>query len=79
MAERFFDIHLEVDPAALDRQRDPTRTVAELSRRAADGHCAEHRLVLRHPDPREVVVKTAVDAVSGLPVMLVASRWVADG
>jgi hypothetical protein len=76
--EVVLDIHLEVDPLRLASERDPARAVAELSRQAAETQCAERRAQLRHPDPREVVTRRALDATTGRDVLLVATRWVAD-
>lgn len=79
MAELVLDVYLELDPLALARQPDPTRAAAELSRLAAERKCDEARAVLRHPDPRNVVVKRASDLATGAEVLLVATRWLADG
>lgn len=76
--ERLLDVHVELDPVALGRQRDPVQTIAEVSRRAAEDRCAETGVTLRHPDPREVVTRTAIDPLSGRDVLLVATRWVTD-
>lgn len=78
MAELQFDIHLEFDPAALAGEQDMKRTVAELSHRAALEAADEHRLNLRHPEPVAVHATDATDRLTGRPVVLVASRWVAD-
>lgn len=78
MPELLFDIHLEIDPLQLAKERDATQTIAELSRRAAEDHALEHRLTLRHPDPREVHTARALDPLTGTDVFLVATRWLAD-
>lgn len=79
MAELVLDIHLEFDADVLNGERDPTRVVAEMSRRAAEEQCSERKATLRHPDPRDVVVRRAIQPTTGIPVLLVATRWVADG
>lgn len=79
MAERVLDVLLELDPDALGREHDPTRAVADAARRAADDECERQSATLRHPEPREVIVREATDAISGCPVLLVATRWIADG
>lgn len=79
MAELVLDVHLELDPLRLAGEKDPTRTIAELSRREAEERCAAAGARLRHPDPREVVAHQAISATTGRDVMLVATRWVADG
>lgn len=79
MAELVLDVHLELDPVSLFAERDPTRAVAEIARREAETKCAERGARLRHPEPREVIVRRALDAITGDSVMLVATRWLADG
>lgn len=78
MPEVVLDVHLEFDPFALAKERDATRAIAEASHHAAEAQCAERGARLRHPDPREVVSRSAVDALTGDEVLLVATRWVAD-
>ena len=79
MAELLLDVHVEFNADALDSEHDPTRIVAEASRHAAEEECLRRRASLRHPEPREVVVRRGIQAVTGDPVLLVATRWVADG
>lgn len=79
MAERVLDVLLEFDPDALSHEHDPTRAIAEVARHAAEDECARQRAVLRHPDPRELIVREAVNAETGGPVLLVSTRWIADG
>lgn len=79
MTERVLDVFLELDPDALSREYDPIRAVAEAARRAADVECERQVSTLRHPEPREVIVREAIDAVTGRPVLLVSTRWIADG
>ncbi len=79
MAERVLDVHLEFDPAALSLEHDPVQTVAEASRHEAESQCAQHLATLRHPDPREVISRHANDILTGRPVLLVSTRWIADG
>jgi hypothetical protein len=79
VTELVFDIHLEVDPVRLAGEHDPTQVVAELSRHAAEEQCLERGATLRHPDPREVHVHKAIKPLTGQTVLLVATRWVADG
>lgn len=79
MAELVLDVHLEFDPTELYKQRDPTRVVAEASRVQAEVESSAKGARLRHPDPRDVVVKRATDAATGDDVLLVATRWLADG
>ena len=76
--DRIFDVNLELDTLRLAAEKDPTRTVAELSRRKAEEFADEHRLTLRHPDPREVVTSQAIDPATGKALTLVATRWIAD-
>lgn len=76
--ERILEVHLEIDPVRLAREKDPTRTIAQLSRQAAEDKCAADGARLRHPDPQEVDVKTAMHPLTGDDVLLVATRWVAD-
>lgn len=79
MAELVLDVHLEFDQRALADDANPTRAVAEASRRAAEEQCANAGATLRHPDPHDVVVKEALKPETGEEVLLVATRWVADG
>jgi hypothetical protein len=79
MSEFVFDVHLEIDPLKLAGEYDPTRAVAELSRHVAEERCAERGATLRHPDPREVHVRQAIKPITGDVVLLVATRWIADG
>ena len=79
MAELVLDVSMEFDPLALAKEYDPTRTVAEIMRHEAEEKCANRRATLRHPEPREVITRQAIDAVTGQPVLLVATRWLADG
>ncbi len=79
MAERVLDVHLEFDPDALALERDPVQVIAEISHRSAVERCDRDFATLRHPDPREVISRQAIDAVTGRPVLLVATRWIADG
>jgi hypothetical protein len=72
------DIHLEFDPLAVARTRDPTRTVAEASHYAATEAAREIGATLRHPEPVEVVTTKAVTP-QGADVLLVATRWTIDG
>lgn len=79
MAELLLDVHLELDPETLMLERDPTQAIAELSRAEAESQCRERGAVLRHPDPRDVVVQRAMKPTTGTDVLLVATRWLADG
>jgi hypothetical protein len=79
VVELVLDIHLELDPVALAQEPDPTRAIAELSRQAAEVQCLERSAQLRYPDLRDVEVRRALQPVTGDEVLLVASRWVADG
>lgn len=79
MAELFLDVHLELDPFVLAGVADPTQTVAELARHQAEERCLQAGAVLRHPDPRDIVVKRAIRPLDGTAVLLVATRWIADG
>lgn len=78
MKNRMFDIHLELDPLHLARERNPTRTIAELAHREAEHYAANHGLVLRHPDPREIHVGNGISKATGRDVTLIATRWIAD-
>jgi len=73
------DVHLELDPLSLADEPDPTRTVAELSRREAEARAAERNVRLRHPEPVEVVTRKALKPETAADVLLVATRWVCDG
>lgn len=79
MADLLLDVSCEFDSLALARERDPKRTIAEVSRHVADEQARERGATLRTSDPREVVIRKATKAVTGADVLLVASRWVADG
>lgn len=79
MADLILDVHLEFSPLALATEHDPTRAIAEASRAAAEIQCTERGARLRHPDPRDVVTKRALHPLTGEDVLLVATRWVADG
>ena len=79
MAELYLDVHLELDPAELYAQADPTRAVAELSRRKAESEASLRNAVLRHPEPIDVYSRPGVERLTGKRVVLVATRWIADG
>lgn len=78
MAEAVMDVYLEFDPLHLAGQRDPTQTIAEASHHAATEQARAGNGTLRHPDPREVDAKKAIDPTTGRDVLLVATRWVVD-
>ena len=78
MPDRLFDVRLELDTLRLAAEKDPTQTIAELSRREAEQFAATHHLTLRHPDPREVHTSSAIDPATGKALTLVATRWLAD-
>lgn len=79
MAELYLDVHLELDPFVLAGVIDPTQTVAELARHEAEERCLVAGATLRHPEPSDVVVRQALKPLTGEAVLLVATRWVADG
>lgn len=79
MAELYLDVHLELDPITLGGQADPTRIVAELARHQAEEQCLLRGARLRHPEPVDVHVRHAIVPLTGAAVVLVATRWVADG
>lgn len=79
MADLVLDVHMEFDPVALAKTRNATREIAEASRRAAEDQCRERGAVLRHTEPREVVTRKAIKAITGTDVLLVSTRWLADG
>lgn len=72
------DVSCEFDASALARERDPKRTIAEVSRHVAEEQARERGGTLRYSDPREVIVHKALKATTGGDVLLVASRWVVD-
>ena len=77
-SERLFDVQIPLDQRTLAQARNPTAEAAHLSRQAADAFAAQHGLVLRHPDPREVHVTQGVNPLTGRAVVLVNTRWLAD-
>lgn len=79
MAELLLDIHLDFDVMSLAGDHDPTRTVYEASQRAAVEECSRRGATLRHSDPRQTVIKTAQDPLTGRDVLLIGTRWIADG
>lgn len=79
MPEHLLDIHLDFDPLLLARERDATRTIAEVSHQAARDEAESNGRRLRHPEPVDVVLKHAADPVTGQDVLLVSTRWVTDG
>jgi hypothetical protein len=79
MAERILDVHIELDPVKLAKEQDMVKTVAMLSREAAEAEAEREHVILRHPDPSEVVLKQGVSVTTGKDVMMVATRWVGDG
>lgn len=78
MAEQFLDIHLDFDTLNLARERDATRTVYEASQQAAIEQAARQGVTIRHPDPRETVIKEAKDPLTGRDVLLIGTRWLVD-
>lgn len=79
MAEHVLDVHLDFDTLHLALERDATRTVYEASQKAAEEEAARRGCTLRHPDPRETVLKHGKDPTTGRDVLLVGTRWIADG
>lgn len=79
MADQLLDIHLDFDLPHLSTHRDATRLVYEASQRAATEAATRQGATLRHPDPRETVVKQAIDPLTGRDALLVSTRWVIDG
>lgn len=78
VADEFLDIHCDFDLLYLAGERDATRTVYEVSQRAAVEEAARNGCVLRHSDPRETVLKEGRDPVTGRDVLLVGTRWTVD-
>lgn len=71
------DVHLELDPLALKREHDPTRTIAEAAHHAAQEQAIATGVHLRHTHPIDVYARTAVTP-TGTDVLLVATRWTID-
>jgi hypothetical protein len=78
MAEQIIDVHLDFDTLRLAQVADPTRLIYEASQKAAEDEAERRGARLRHPDPRETVVKEATDPLSGRDVLLVGTRWIVD-
>lgn len=78
MAEHVIDIHLDFDMLRLATVADPTRLVYEASQKAAQDEAERRGARLRHPDPRETVVKEGIDPLSGRDTLLVGTRWIVD-
>jgi hypothetical protein len=76
--DQLLDVHCPFDMLELGRTSDPTQTIAEVTRIAAEEMCATRRLRLRHPDPREVIAVQALDPLTGAAVLLVSTRWITD-
>lgn len=79
MAERYLDVHLELDPLEVYAQANPERAIAELCRDHAELVCFENGVTLRHSEPVEVYSRSGIHRLTGAAVMVVASRWVVDG
>jgi hypothetical protein len=73
--DAFIDVLLELNPAAVARSRDSARYVLELSRDVADQKCRVANAELRTDRRPEILTSKAVDPLTGLDVILVASRW----
>lgn len=79
MADHLLDVHLDIDPTLLPLDRKAaTRAVYQTSHQAAMDAAASEGRFLRHPDPRETVIKDATHPITGQPVLLVSTRWLAD-
>lgn len=79
MPDHLLDVHLDIDPTLLPLDRKAaTRRVYELSHKAAVDAAATEGRFLRHPDPRETVIKAAQHPITGQDVLLVSTRWLAD-
>ena len=79
MTDHLLDVHLDFDPVLLPLDRKAaTRTVYEASHKAAVDAAATEGRTLRHPDPRETVIKAATHPITGQDVLLVSTRWLAD-
>lgn len=73
------DVHLDLDPDALPLDhKAATRRVYELSHKAATDAAATEGRTLRHPDPRETVIKDGTHPITGQPVLLISTRWITD-
>lgn len=79
MATILLDIHLELDPHEFARLTNPIRFLAELARDRAEEAALLKGAVLRHREPAEVYSRPGIEMPSGRSVVLVATRWVADG
>lgn len=79
MADLYVDVHLEIDPVALDRERDPLKAIHELSYAQAEAQVKGSGYRLRHALPVEVYSRPGLEKSSGRSVLLVATRWVVDG
>lgn len=78
MPDQLLDIHLDFDLLHLATRPDATRTVYEASHKAATDEAERQHRRLRHPDPRETVVKHATDPLTGRDILLVGTRWLCD-
>lgn len=78
MADQYLDVHLDFDLLALARELDATRTIYEASHQAATAEAERNGYRLRHPDPRETVVKEGTNPLTGTDVLLVGTRWTVD-
>lgn len=79
MSDNLLDVHLDIDPTLLPLdKRTATRAIYQASHKAAVDAAATEGRTLRHPDPREIVIKDADHPVTGQPVLLVSTRWLAD-
>lgn len=79
MPDTLLDIHLDIDPTLLPLDtKAATRAVYEASHKAAADQAARDGKVLRHPDPRETVIKQATHPITGQDVLLVSTRWITD-
>ena len=77
--DHILDVCIPFNVLELTRETDHVRTIAEVSHHHAAEKAAEAGGHLRHPDPREVDTKTAVDPLTGEDVLLVTTRWIVDG
>lgn len=75
MRDSFVDVALEVPARTLLLERDPTRFVFESMRDKAEQLCERNYGRLRTDRAPEIIVENAVDAATGVDMVLCASRW----
>lgn len=75
MRDQFIDVTVEFAAEALAQEREPSRFLLDLMRHKADEMCAQNFGRLRTDRVPEIIISRAVDPITGVEMVLAATRW----